>query len=259
MCECEGIERRKDIMIHSGVSRLLGMGAAIVLSIAAPAAPSGPFHGGGAQSRSDAPVRFAPVATPPEARDPSLTAFLDRLREIARTRDTKALLAVLVDNIGVGWKGEKGKRAFTKEHELSNPKSRFWHDVETLIDASGPYVEWGGYYLPHVFMKLPQDASALDAIILTGNEPVRAEPSAESKVLTTVSHEAVVHDTSFERDYDRHPDDFGPYGAPWVKIALPDGRKGYVRQESVWSVAGPRFSIQKIDGKWRITEYTVGD
>jgi hypothetical protein len=241
-------------MIHSLVSRLIGMGAAIVLIVAQTAAAAGP------QRTSEARVRFTPVATPPEAREPSLIAFLDRLREIARRRDAKALLAVVVDDIGVGWRGKRGKRAFAKEHELSNRKSRFWYDLETLIDVSGPYVEWGGYSLPHVFSKLPDDAGGdLDGVILTDNEPVRAEPSAVSTVLTTISQEMVALDRSFERDYDRHPDDFGPYGAPWVKIALPDGRKGYVRQESIWTVAGPRFSIVKIDGQWRITEYTVGD
>lgn len=237
-------------MIHSGVLRLLRVSVAIVMIA---------MTSGRAQSDHPTLGRLVPVATPSKARDPSLTAFLDRLREVVRKRDAKGLLSLVVDDIDVDFGRAKGKEAFAEAWELPNPKSRFWHDIGWLIEIGAPYVEWGDYCLPYALAKLPKEFDLRHGAIVQDRVTMRAEPSAKSPVLATLSYDIVTLDTSSERDYDRHPDDFGAYGAPWVKIALPDGQRGYVRQESIWPVASPRFCIHKIHGEWRIIDYAVGD
>src|SRR5690606_14975724 len=92
--------------------------------------------------------------------EPQLAAFLDAFNTSVLRRDADGLLALLVENITSGWFGPdvaQGREAFAKFHELRNPKRKFWSDVEWLLSASLPYLEWGHNCLPYASERFPEN------------------------------------------------------------------------------------------------------
>jgi hypothetical protein len=213
------------------------------------AAADGRRTGGESQSRLPPPARAV--------LEPSLAAFLAELKTIVRQRDAAALLPRVAEDPGV----EPGAReAFGVRWRIRDPKSQFWHDLEWLLTLDGDSIGPGTYCLPYAASRFPDEQrDGLHGLIVRANASVRAEPSSTAAVIASLSYAIVERDLTFERPYDRSPDSYGEYGAPWIKILLPGGARGYVAREDYWPALGPELCLSQLAGRWRIASFEYGD
>lgn len=235
------------------VSRLSGAAATACLVVAL---LSSSIAGEPRAATAAGDQRIEPPASSP-AREPALASFLAQLTEIARRRDAAALMRLVIVDPGV----EPGARdAMARRLRVRDPRSMFWRDLEWLLTLDGDSIGPGTYCLPYVASRFPDEKrDGLHGIVVRPRVAVRAEPSATAAVIATLSYDIVDLDRSFERPYDRSPDSYGEHGAPWIKIALPTGPRGYVAREDFWYALGPELCLTQRNGRWWIASFDYGD
>lgn len=235
-------------------------GLALSLLLAPPAASI--VRAQDAAPEPAAPTRVVPVRA--AQRDPSLTAFLEQLKAIVRKRDAAALVPLVVEDILLDFgPGPQDRKHFAEHWKLKDPNSYFWHELEWLLTVDGDDTHPGMYCLPYAWWSLPperEDRPDSPFIIVRDNAPLRTLPSTGSALVAMLSYDIVDVDRDFGTAFNDHSIDDGRNGEPhWVKVSLPDGRRGFVASDAVWNPIGLRIEFALIDGRWRITGFIAGD
>jgi hypothetical protein len=75
------------------------------------------------------------------------------------------------------------------------------------------------------------------------NVPVRESPSFKARAIAMISREAV-RTLKFEEN--------------WYRVALPNGREGFLFERSAVPIFAPRLCIRKIKGQWRLAAFVGG-
>jgi hypothetical protein len=73
--------------------------------------------------------------------------------------------------------------------------------------------------------------------------PVREGPAFRARPIATVSREAV-RSLKVEGD--------------WYRVALPDGREGYLYERATLTIFAERLCLRKIKGQWRVAAFVGG-
>lgn len=80
---------------------------------------------------------------------------------------------------------------------------------------------------------------------------VRARPSIDAQVITRLSYDLVpAHEVGRADQSGR--------SLTWDRVALSDGRVGWVESSYIWSYNQRHVCFSEVGGKWMITEFTVG-
>lgn len=233
-----------------------------------------PLPGGGFKPPPPAPIKpyqTIAVTLPKEFTDQSFTAFRKQLGDIAQHKD-RAALAKLVVAQGFFWMQEKdvadkkkpGIANFASAIDLDAKDGSGWELLSSF--ANEPTAE----PLPdrQNVMCAPAeptfDPKAFEALInATGTQPpewgyatadgleVRGAAKANAPVIDKLG-------VTLVRVL---PDNGGPDAnqpPPFLHIATPSGKAGFVRSEALSSLGGDQICYTKDGGGWKITGYFGG-
>lgn len=183
--------------------------------------------------------------------DPSFIVFRARMLEAVAARDTAHVLAQLDPNAKFSFGGDDGVEGFRRLWLDGDAGEDLWATLARALALGSTYdsTEAGvAATAPYVFGAWPDSLDAFEHVAVVGEDVrVRAAPSTEADVLAAVSYALLpaVYDTGT------------PEG--WQKVALADGRAGYVAEAFIRSPIGYRIGLTKQDGRWRVTYFLAGD
>ena len=216
----------------------------------------------GAGDPADAPVVTQPEATdaiplleegirlPPvdEAeRDPSFSAFRERLLDIVERRDAAALLEVVASDIRYSFGNGGGRKAFEEYWNLGTGDSKLWDELGRVLRLGGSFRE-GRFVAPYTFSAWPDGVDGFEHLATICEDAVaRAEPSPRAEPFVRLDHHVLPVGPE-----DRH-------GEPWRQVILPDERRAWIEDECVRSHVDYRAAFEKRDGEWRMVFFIAGD
>ena len=197
------------------------------------------------------PARTFPLKLPPvdDCRStPGLTAFRNRLTEVVARKDSKALIAMLADDVLINFGGEDGPRAFAETWALSQSgKSDLWPLLTKMVKL-GCARSGKKFAIPSLTMQFEPDADEdlFDIfVVVAPNAALRSGSAAGSPVIARLAWDVV-------KAIDQS-------GGAQTKIELQDGRQGWIDAEQLYNPASYRLFMEQRGGKWMITALVAGD
>jgi hypothetical protein len=189
-----------------------------------------------------------PDSLPPVERcasDASFADFRSQLSGVVSSKNERALLAMLAEDVTVDFGGGSGPAAFAENWQFEQAgESRVWNELsEALSFGCAPT---GDYLVaPSFVAQFPAELDAFATVIAMPGTRLRASESDGAAELGNLDwHLATVAS-----------DDAGE----WLGVRLVDGREGFVRRDQVVNPLDFRLVFQKREGKWLITAFVAGD
>ena len=190
-------------------------------------------------------VRIAPVDQC--AADPSFAEFRDGLRRAIAGRDREQILASVVDDIEIGFGGDRGRADFARAWALERPQtSPLWHELEEALRLGCAVDADGSYWSPSLFLAREVDDPFGTMLAIQPGAALHAAPDTSSGVVAALDWDLL---TVLQWEE----------GAAWQLVQLSDGRSGYVRTEALRSPVDYRAGFRRIDGSWRMIAFLAGD
>lgn len=191
-------------------------------------------------------------------RDPSFSAFRQRLVRAVEMRDAKFVLSAVDRDVKNGFAGEDGFENFKKQWKLHNPKSPFWDELMFLLVSGGAFqkgAENKTFWAPYVYAVFPENLDAFEyAALIAPNVKLRAKPQAAARVVADLSYNVVKVDYNNSVKDRANADRYA-----WVKIETLGGRKGFVPAKTLRSPIDYRAAFEKKKGVWKMTVFLAGD
>lgn len=192
--------------------------------------------------------------------------FREQLRQAIRDRNAAFLRRIADPNIKLSF----GLPLTLTDLEIDNPDAPVWQHLERTIGAgcalqvlqNNSASESTQWVCPHAFLAPDRDGTidAFESIVIVGEAiNVRAEPTANSPVVGTVSNEVVKIDSTA---YATHPPEFfeaKETNLGWTPVILPNGVRGYVSSRYAFSPVGYRAGFVQNHGQWTMTFFVAGD
>lgn len=202
-----------------------------------------------AQSRKLSPVDDA-------AKDPSFKAFRDRLVAAVKRHDETVLYESLDPKIANSFGGDGGIAEFKEIWKMGEARTKLWDELATILSMGGSFGKTEGpksFCAPYVFSNFPDAGfDATGYAVITGTRVrVRAQPRLKAPVVTSLSYDIV--------EVDNEPSASGDSNDEWVKIILPNKKRGYVYGKYIRRPTDYRACFEKKQGKWKMTALIAGD
>lgn len=201
--------------------------------------------------------RVYPVDEAP--RDQAFFVFREQLREAIAQRAVFRLLDALSPNIKVSFGGEQGVEDFVTTWQLDSKQPdtlAIWDLLEGVFAQGGTFSDGGqAFQAPYYFSTWPDQYDAFDHAVVTGSGVrLREQPSLNSTIIKTVSYE-VVKVLAAETNQQVTEGEY-----PWRRVALLDGREGYIYGQFIGNPIGLRagFAYDAQAG-WQMTFWVAGD
>ena len=203
------------------------------------------------------PALAAPVALEPvdeASRDPAFAAFRASLVEAVDKHDVAGLLRLVGPDVNYtfGPSSGPGPAGFRKFWKLDRPGSELWGVLGTVLRMGGAFGEEGTLFsAPYVYGAWPSGYDEFTHGAILGPEvPLMAKPGASGAKLATLRYSIV-------RFVDR--EGRVVQGQRWLKVQVPGGAMGFVRESEVRSPIDYRAVFSKVRGEWRLTALVAGD
>ncbi|MEA2561145.1 MAG: hypothetical protein QOH06_2649 [Acidobacteriota bacterium] len=181
------------------------------------------------------------------ARNPEFFSFRAHLQAAVARHDTEAVLAAVDPKIRTSFGDGGGIEEFRKMWKLPSADSPLWDELGTVLAFGGAFKEGSRFAAPYVYERWPEPFGSFEHVAVLGtNVRVRSEPGPKGKILTALSFD-IVKLAAPAKD------------SEWTRIKLRDGRTGFISSQYVRSPADYRALFNKIDGRWRMTAFVVGD
>jgi len=178
------------------------------------------------------------------ARDESLRALLEAMREIVRRKDSKALLAHMAPDFKVEFDVGKGPAVFSRHWKPEASTSMVWLVLDRLLSLAGSFYSDSLFAVPYVYTRFPYDLDRLSHVVTTGEVPVYADATRAAARVGMLKH-AIVQLAS----------PLTPPAmlvqVPFVAVQHPERGMCYVAGSDVYSPAGHRIFFEKRQGRWR--------
>ena len=196
--------------------------------------------------------QHAPVLPADEAvRDPEFFVFRGRLQAALASRDTAELLRVVAPDIRNSFGGDGGREEFREKWKLArSEQSTLWGVLGLVLALGGRFDGDSAFYAPYTFKGTPGDGFETLAVI-GRNVMVRAEPGPRSRVIDTVSFEAV---TRWREGATRSAANPG-----WEPVRTAKGRNGWVSPRYLRSPIDYRAGFLRRLGRWQLVFLVAGD
>ncbi|MBE2218589.1 MAG: hypothetical protein IAE90_10315 [Ignavibacteria bacterium] len=184
--------------------------------------------------------------------DPSFKVFVEELKQTVRNKDAAALYNVLDDSIQFSFGDEiQSKSEFRKAWDIDNPNSEFWEAFGSTIDLGivrcATDCDYSDFVFPYYqesgLLKDVNDAYSV-LIIITPDARIYSAPAKNSRVLTTLSYEAISL-VDFKDD--------------WFVISFNSKTRGYINKLDARSLVGLRGGFKKKNGEWKLVYFISGD
>lgn len=203
-----------------------------------------PYTAGLAQRAAVLPVDEA-------VRDPEFFIFRAQLQAAVAKRDTTELLRVIAPNILNSFGGDGGREEFRQQWGIAQPHtSKRWAVLGLVLALGGRFHGDTAFYAPYTFGGTPGDGFETLAV-LGRHVRVRAEPSASSMPIDTLTFEAV---TRWREGYE------GSAAVPgWEPIRSHKGRTGWVLARYLRSPIDYRAGFVLREGHWWLRALVAGD
>lgn len=179
--------------------------------------------------------------------------FRTQLRQAVKNRDAKFIRSIAAPGIRLTF----GKPITLDDLKIDNPKAPFWQEFEKSLDVGcvKKRIEASEIFsCPFSFglwSELIDRPGGRDRIAIIGNNvPVYAQPTTQSQTIATLSNEAI-------KLAENNPN--LALVNSLAKVLLPNGQTGYVSNRYIYTRFGYRAIFQKLDGKWQMTAFVVGD
>ena len=203
------------------------------------------------------------------SKDPSLSAFVARLKKAITTRDGTWIRSVLDKDVMSSLGDEPGIESFWLYWSPDNDSTDFWPYLDRVVRMGGVFLHdtadhTGKYqfvfpYAYDIDLKAEDDYFLIGAI--TGkNVNLRAAPSTEAEILGQLTYDIIVF--MFEDDEVSSNVNMNEFGDPeWYLVTTYDKTmRGWVNWKYVYSITGPRlFLFKDKKGAWKISAFVAGD
>jgi hypothetical protein len=168
-------------------------------------------------------------------RDPSLVAYLTKLKDAVSKHDLDALLPLIDAMIELSFGGENGIANFRPD----------WPLLARLLAMGGAWQEQA-FCFPYVFAKFPEDLDPFEHAAVTGQGVwLREAPAASARGVRQLSYEIVKVDDQ---------------GEEWWKVTTLGGERGYVSARFIAGPGGYRAIFEKsARGEWKMSALVAGD
>lgn len=203
------------------------------------------------------PALAAPVALEPvdeASKDPAFAAFRTSLLEAVHNHDVAGLLRLVGPDVNYtfGPSSGPGPAGFRKFWKLDRPDSELWGVLDTVLRMGGSFGEEGTLFsAPYVYSAWPSGYDEFTHGAILGPEvPLMAKPGASGKRLATLRY-AIVRFVDREGRLVQ--------GQRWLKVQVPGGAMGFVRDEEVRSPLDYRAVFARVEGAWKLTALVAGD
>lgn len=198
------------------------------------------------------PVDEAPL-------DTAFFVFREQLKEIVAKKEVFSLLDVTAKDIKVGFGAEEGFDDFVSMWDLDSKQAdtlRIWALLGRLLVEGGTFSDNRTVFTaPYYFSTWPSQYDPVDYGVIAGaGVRLREEPSLNSRILKTVSHDII---TILEEGPE---EEIGGETYPWIRVELLSGTQGYVFGKFVGDPVGYRVGFEKKEGdRWRMSFLLAGD
>jgi len=193
---------------------------------------------------------FSPIRMPPVdqcASDRSFVAFRAELKRIVARRDSKALNAILADDVMADFDSGRGRKEFARIWKFDERKtSPIWPELEHVLGL-GCSMAHGKPVIPYMAEGFPSEDDLFDKMVVVRlGAKLRDHPNEGARVIANLNEHVL--EVSEESQV-----------TGWVKAKMADGRRGYVRRNQLRSPLDYRATFEKIGGAWRMTSFVAGD
>ncbi|WP_047153505.1 SH3 domain-containing protein [Aneurinibacillus tyrosinisolvens] len=195
------------------------------------------------------------------SKNPALSRFIVQLKATVNKKDTKALLAIVSDDVRFTFGDSNGKKEFIKHWKLDkNPQnSPIWLELQDALALGGDFAKGNSslYFVPYLYLHFPEKYDAFTHAAIIGKDVnVRTSPNLKAKVVAQLSNEVV----QMKYPPSKEIVSLGGRTYHWIPVMTLDGKKGYVVEKYVRSSVDYRMGIQKNKaGAWKISLFVTGD
>ena len=168
--------------------------------------------------------------------DPAFDQARARFIAAVKGRDVGALAGIAADDVGLDDIGEDKGIARMRDMMGGERGADFWRMLEPAADG-GCSGGAGARILPSYATRI----SGEEMLVAAAREPIRAGPSAETRVKGYARYEWVARNFA----------DSGPF---YWHVKLRSGRVGYIRSERIYSDTSPYAAFERQSGQWRLTK-----
>lgn len=191
--------------------------------------------------------------------DASLRALRDALLKAADAKDAAQLLPLFASQVVIDFRTPLTPAEVVNEINGYSPSDQalFWQDLREAVELG--FVRWGmEVYAPYVIFQLSERAVS-DAVpigIVAAGVNVRREPSVTAPIVDRLSYDVL--EAGPEEPRPAPPGQFGGQ-YQWYQIRTPEGELGWVASKYLRFGGDLRFGFKKEHGRWRLTNWAVGD
>ncbi len=187
--------------------------------------------------------------------------FRENLRQLVKDKNVFGLLEAVDEDIKNGFGDNNGFAEFVTLWELDKPEkaaaSKIWSILEEVLALGGSFLALpGSFEANYVSSTWPATYEPFDhAAIIGSGVRFRTSPTLQSKTIASISYDIVK-----VLEYTDKEETIGGETHPWVKIAMLDGREGYVYGKFLRSPVGYRSTFSINDkGLWQMDSLLSGD
>ena len=181
------------------------------------------------------------------AADSTFQQFRGDLTAVVARRDTAKLLTLVADDVLVDLGGGVGKPSFIAAWKLDGPgQSAIWTELATLLRLGCTHGD-GGFLMPSLFDQIGSDLDTLETYLaIVPGSPLRLEPRADAPPAAMLHWDILKIETVSDDGL-------------WYRVAMRDGRRGYVRPHEVRNPLEHRLLVARVAGALKITALVAGD
>lgn len=187
--------------------------------------------------------------------------FRENLKNTIRQKNVFGLLDAVDENIKNGFGDDNGFAAFVTQWALDKPEtaadSKLWQILAEVLDLGGVFRDNQRTFLAnYVSATWPPDYDGYEyGSIIGSGVRLRSAPNLQSRTIISVSYDVVKILERTEKE-----ETIGGETFPWVKLALLDGKEGFVYGKFLGSPVGYRAGFErKANGKWQMVFLLAGD
>jgi hypothetical protein len=179
---------------------------------------------------------------------PRFMAFQRQLAEVIARKDVVGLLDLTDERIQLNFGGDSGRKAMRRIWGLDKPAtSKLWAKLSEVMRLGCAVTEQGVAVVPSMIETLPATADAFETVVVVKAAILRAAPDEKARPIEMLSWDLLTAKDGIDET------------SGWTKVALKDGRTGFVRSSALRSPIDYRATFELKTGRWRMTAFVAGD
>ena len=178
-------------------------------------------------------------------RAPSLVEFRDTLLSAVRARSVERLLPLVHSDVMFGF-GSSGRDSFVTAHNLRDPYSQFWAELERDLQLGGRLETADGFCAPYFMCPVwPGQQDDTVFVVLNRDTEARDSGTPGGTTVARLPCGAVAIPADAMANRPRSP-------AGWTSLRQPTGVWVFVRASEV-VLAETWVRLGRVNGKWFVT------